>query len=260
MYQQFDPHHTLAPFIDAYWQSAESVTDGLAQRIMPDGCMDIIINLGSDLVAAAESPAMRSGKAYLLGTMLRYKDIAPAEGSHLVGIRFKPAAFSHFYSFSSLHELIDQTVEFEKRLTPVIPVRPNLRPTELTDSLNRWFIERLSIPRRSLLTMVHSIYRSQGQLSVEALAREHFTSIRWLERAFKQFIGVSPKEFISFVRYRHALQQIRKTYGTKSLSDIAYECGYYDHAHLGNEIKKYSGIAPSHIVSFNPSFTPSYPF
>jgi len=69
--------------------------------------------------------------------------------------------------------------------------------------------------------------------------------VRQLERIFIRHMGIGPKAFINFVRYQFALQNIRQNYPDQSLVDLSFDCGYYDHAHLANEIKKYSGISPS---------------
>jgi AraC-like DNA-binding protein len=36
----------------------------------------------------------------------------------------------------------------------------------------------------------------------------------------------------------------------ESLLRIAFELGYYDHAHLTNEFKRYAGIRPSELSRF----------
>ena len=60
-------------------------------------------------------------------------------------------------------------------------------------------------------------------------------------------MGISPKAFINFIRYQFAIQNIRESYSAQSLEDISFDCGYYDYAHLSNEIKKYCGVSPSQL-------------
>jgi AraC-like DNA-binding protein len=60
-------------------------------------------------------------------------------------------------------------------------------------------------------------------------------------------IGISPKEYSNIVRFQYALSIIKKSGKNRSLSDIAFECGYYDHAHLTNEIKRNTGLSPSQL-------------
>jgi AraC-like DNA-binding protein len=232
-YTSLSPHPALAPYIDAYWSVVGSGEGCATSRILPDGCMDIIFNVGED------AASMKSGRAYLVGTMTRPFDSKVTPGTKLLGVRFKPAAFSAFYKFSSVHEITDKAIECEKGLAPGLSV---LRDPVV--GLNAFFLGKLSLPKHVLFPVLDDIHRRHGLVRVEALAKRHFITVRQLERNFKYHIGVSPKEFINQVRFRHALQMIRHKQPDECLADIADACGYYDHAHLTNEIKKYSGAPP----------------
>src|SRR5579859_2117062 len=107
-YQSITPDISLSPFIDAYWTVRTGDTAAApAQRILPDGCVDIIFNLGSPVTVdesgtvpestVPEPTVLESGKAYLIGTMTRPSLPVMGAGGYLAGIRFKPAAFSSFY-------------------------------------------------------------------------------------------------------------------------------------------------------------------
>ena len=100
-YTQFKPDPILSPYIDAYWVvTGSKKTNDVAERIMPDGCIDIILNLGKDFHVETDGNffLMKNRHAYLVGTMTRYKEITcrGPRDTNLVGIRFKPAAFSLF--------------------------------------------------------------------------------------------------------------------------------------------------------------------
>ncbi|MES2416662.1 MAG: helix-turn-helix domain-containing protein [Bacteroidota bacterium] len=77
----------------------------------------------------------------------------------------------------------------------------------------------------------------QGRLSISQLAKRNFTTVRQLERSFKAHIGISPKEYSNIIRFQHALNVIKNDTQNRSLLAIAFECGYYDHSHLANEIQ-----------------------
>ena len=82
--------------------------------------------------------------------------------------------------------------------------------------------------------------------AVEALAQEAHVSNRTLERIFKENVGIPPKEFLRIVRFQEVLKRLRQTdVSEESLLRVAFGLGYYDHAHLTNEFKKYAGILPS---------------
>jgi AraC-like DNA-binding protein len=242
-YAEVKPHPALEPYIDVYW-TVES--DGVVvqkTKILPDGCIDIIINLEGDYKTTAGVVLMKSETAYVVGTMTRFIENIIQSKTRLLGIRFKPAAFSAFYKFSSLHEFTDQHIEFEKGLSP--DIHQTIKHS--TAYLNQFFINKLSKPKYSLMPVIASIHTCRGQVNVRDLAQQHFTTPKQLERHFKYHIGTSPKEFINLIRYRSTYDKIKNNTSNKSLLQIAYEAGYYDHAHLTKEIKKYTGTAPSQI-------------
>ncbi len=241
-YQQFEPHLALRPYIDAYWTVTGNNPEPVSQRILPDGCVDIILNLGDDL-RDKDGISMKSENVYLVGTMTQAIESRVQQNTHLLGIRFKPAGFSAFYQYASLHGFTDKTVAFETKLAP--DLKQTLKHS--VAYLNRFFLNRLAPPGHHLQQVVRAIECSKGLLRVPDLEDHHSLSTRQLERQFKQFIGISPKEFISLVRFRQVLHSIHNNSNNKSLLHIAFDHGYYDHAHLANTIKKYTGLTPSQL-------------
>lgn len=242
-YKELLPHPALSSLIDAYWITTGDKTGNGSTRIMSDGCIDIIFNLGADTEAEQENMPMKHGLVYLVGTMTKYKETQHLPDSCFAGVRFKPAAFSAFYRFASLHEIANTTIEFDRKLVPgIYSPAPGIKA-----QLDHFFMNRLSHPKHLLLPVIAHIDAHNGQLSIGSLVKKYVLSERQLERSFRQYLGISPKAYISFARYQYALKQIRQQGTGRSLADIAFECGYYDHAHLSNEIKKYSGLTPSQL-------------
>jgi AraC-like DNA-binding protein len=242
-YKQFKPDPALSSYIDAFWEVTSDETTSFTERIMPDCCIDIIINLGTDVVADDSGVIMKNERAYLIGTMTRYKDTIREPGTRLIGIRFKPAGFVHFFKYGPLQEFTDKMVEFEKSYIPPFHSISH----DFTGSLNHFFFKKLSPLRQSIFHILEQVYERRGQINVVELAKNNFMIVRQLERIFIQHIGISPKAFINFVRYQSAIQNIRENYPAQSLVDLSFDCGYYDHAHLANEIKKYCGVSPSQL-------------
>lgn len=241
IYSETKPDIALSNYIDAFWTAQGEGNDLKAENILPDGCVDIIFNIGSDCQTNNGSFTLRNEKAYFVGTMTHFNLTQLQPDTKLLGIRFKPAAFSAFYKFFSLHETTNKTIELEKALSPDL----NKTIKYSSTYLNQFFINKLVKPKHNLLPVVADIQNCRGNIKVRTLTQRHFTTVRQLERSFKQHIGISPKEFINLVRYQSAHKLIHENTSSRSLLDIAVECGYYDHAHLTNEIKKYTGIVPS---------------
>jgi len=234
-YTEITPHTALTPYIDAYWSVQGAGQETSSNTILPDGCVDIIFNLGED------AGDMKSGETYLIGAMTGPIVSRVSEGTRLVGVRFKPAAFSAFYSYGSLHEITDGTVEWKGACDLSVLKSP-------ARGLNEFFLGRLSRPKHALFPLLEDIRTSHGQVRVEELAKRHFITVRQMERHFRHYIGISPKEFIKQERFRHALRRVRRRLAGESLSDIALECGFYDHSHLFHEIKRYTGGSPGGVA------------
>jgi len=243
IYNQFNPHPELRDYIDAYWRVSGNDKELVTEKILPDGCVDIIFNLGDNCVTDNDRYIMQNEKVYLVGPMANFKENRMNSETNLLGIRFRPGAFSAFYNFSSLHEITDQTIEFDKNLSPDLQ-----KTIQYSFSyLNHFFLNQLTKPAHLLLAIVADIQNHKGQINVRTLAQRHFITTRQLERNFRQHIGISPKEFINLIRYQFTLPVIQNKSADRSLSDIAFEYGYYDHAHLTNEIKRYTGLTPSQL-------------
>ena len=243
IYNQFTPHSDLTNYIDAYWTVKGDKKELTTEKILPDGCVDLIFNLGEDCNTDNGKFTMKTDKTYLVGTMTSFKDTNMNLETYLIGIRFKPAAFSAFYKFSALHEVTNMTVEFEKVLSPDL----NKIIKYSTAYLDHFFLKRLALPKHNLLNVIADIQFHKGQMNVQDLAKRQFTTVRQLERSFKMQLGISPKDFIKLVRFQFAIELIKRKTTNQSLLDIAFHCGYYDHAHLTNEIKHFTGTSPSQL-------------
>jgi AraC-like DNA-binding protein len=240
-YSQVNPDKSLASYIDAYWTVKGDSVNTVTEKILPDGCIDIIFNLGSDCLTDNGAFNMRSEKVYLVGTMTRFKETIMHSETRLIGVRFKPAGFSAFHRFSSLHEIADKTIDYDK--TFLFDLK-KLSIDHVT-YFNRFFLDKFKNPNDFLRQVIETIQIHKGQIKVDVLASKHFTTVRQLERSFKQHIGVSPKVLINLTRYQNAMAAFRQRKPEESLLSIAIDQGYYDHAHLTNEFKRYNGVVPT---------------
>lgn len=241
MYTEFLPHIALRPYIDAYWTVRTDKIEPQIARILPDRCIDIIINLGSPF-KTDDTTTFKSGGVYIVGTMTTYIEGVRENNTHLIGIRFKPLGFTTFFRFPSLHEVTDKSVEFEYAMPDV-----ELLNEMGIATLDRFFLNRQQAQNTMLAQVVKTIDHSNGRLSVSKLAEEYRVTRRHLERHFMRQLGITPKEYINLTRFTYTVKQITSFRGKRSLQEIAFDTGYYDHAHMANEIKKYSGLLPSQL-------------
>ena len=80
--------------------------------------------------------------------------------------------------------------------------------------------------------------------SVDALATRTDTSVRQLQRLFREHVGVTPKRVIRTARLQEVAVRIERGTAT-NLSRLAADLGYTDQAHLARDWKAITGRSPS---------------
>jgi AraC-like DNA-binding protein len=93
-------------------------------------------------------------------------------------------------------------------------------------------------------TAAKLLYHTRGQCRVEELVDYCHASVRQLERKFQRAVGVSPKFFARPLRFGQAQRRLMFDPET-DLTQLAYQCGYFDQAHFIKEFKAFAGMTPS---------------
>ncbi len=242
-YKKIAPYKELEPLIHFFWELKGNELEREWERVFPDGCAGVLMNLGGTCLTDNGSVSMEFGKTYVVGAMTSFKDSFINGNTHLLGVCLKPATFANFYNYSPQDELTNNTVEFEKSKSFDID--------KILDNpfnyFNNFFYDRIKSKNNQLQSVINNIHSTNGQISIYELSKRNFTTVRQLERNFKKLIGITPKQYSNIIRFQYALGLIKNSNKNQSLLDIAFECGYYDHSHLTNEIKRNTGLSPSQL-------------
>lgn len=97
-----------------------------------------------------------------------------------------------------------------------------------------------------IIQAVHYIRMQDGNVNIKNLANNFCLSERQFERRFKTHAGFSPKLYARIVRFEAALNSHRHI---DTLTETAYNNGYYDQAHFIREFRVFSGLSPSEYFS-----------
>ena len=244
-YAEIKPDNHLAPYIDAYYTiETGPFFQPVTRRIFADGCSEIFINLGQSRPVVNHITILTPGNVYFGGTMTASNVINSVSDSRFLGIRFKPSGFSAFYDLP-LDKVVNEIIEFpDNELYGLADI-----DNQVARRLDQFFLYRLIDRRYETITSItQSIESKQGLISVDHVADQHNVSLRTLERIFSKTVGISPKEFISIIRFQHAAKKLRQAKSELNLLQIATDMGYYDHSHFTREFKRYSGLAPSELI------------
>jgi hypothetical protein len=95
-YEEFVPTFVLRPFVRCYWHMA---SDGepaaeITNRVLPDGCIDILYNLSDPLRRLGFEEELRQS-TYLIGAMRKPSLVRFGRNLDVVGIRFQPGGPLH---------------------------------------------------------------------------------------------------------------------------------------------------------------------
>ena len=176
------------------------------------------------------------------------KPILLSENTETILVKFKPCEAALFFK-EPQHLFSNQSVS----LYDFLPKQAvsNIEEQLAKDNTNLHkisAIEHFLIPlfrnkhSYSLIkTAVQKIVQHSGSMKIEELASILNMSLDAFEKRFREIVGSSPKQFSSIVRLSTL---INKKYNNQSLSEIAYEYGYFDQSHFIKDFKKFTGKTP----------------
>jgi AraC-like DNA-binding protein len=230
------PAAALAPFVSHYWLGLDN--SEAAYRALPDGCVDIVLEVNGC-----------NWRGWAYGTTTYPTDISCRQGSHYLGIRFKPGQSRHFLGVAA-HDLTDTRVDLDALMRfPGETVGARIAGSELFHELDRILMEslRAAAPEVSHVDRaVRLIEAAHGNIRVEELARRLGKSRRQIERTFLHTIGVSSKFFMTVVRTRCAARLIVDQ-RQRALCELAVAAGYADQSHMTRDFSRLIGASPASL-------------
>lgn len=249
------PPESLGSYIRCFWQvQGETLVAAPAWHILPDGCADLLFDFS---VGIGNNSFSSDSRSQWVGTMTRAIQIQQMAKVDIFAVRFAAGGLFPFIA-TPLKIMTDTAIEFDY-----------LWPRHLTDphaqlAATRNFNMRCQIISNSLLQALRSIspdnmlgmLRWLENLSElprlkELIAHTGF-SVRTLERRFIDWVGVTPKQHLRYLRFERALRFLA-TDKIRSV-DIATLLGYSDQAHFTHEFRQFSGATPNGWVIHQDKF------
>jgi AraC-like DNA-binding protein len=217
IYREWAPPSGWREVVACCWE--QRVSAARVQRVLPDGHADLII--------------YSTGQVEVVGLHDRVAlPVLPA-GTHLRGIRFRPAAVAAaFQTTASL--LRNQTVPADA----VLSSKAARRLID-ADAIDTWIRSIKPNPRTWA-----AVNLLAGQ-SVDEVAMALDISGRHLRRLVLADVGLPPKVYQQVVRLQRFVHAIDA--GTQ-LAAAAASAGYADQPHLTRAVSRFCGIAPSRLA------------
>lgn len=251
-YRQIYPHPLLAPYIRYYWILEAVYGESTPERVIPFGAMQLCFYRG-DVVCGTDRLDARS---LLCGQTTNYFEVVTKGKIRIVAVMFQPFGAKAFFDMP-MQVLAGQKVRVcDLGDVELKELEQQIVETEYADScinlLDRFFLNRLTplqgYNHRRLDAVIEEIRKNGGNVSVRALADAACLSRKQFQRVFSEHVGINPKEYIRTVRFQYALLLLQNC-PAGQLTQLAYDCGYYDLAHLIGEFKSFSGYTPKEYLS-----------
>lgn len=258
-YQTFDPSETLKPFINCYWileSPAETIPE--KQRIVPDGCMEMIFHYG-DLYRQYlnENNSIVQPRCFVIGQLTTPLYIQATGKTGIFSVRFHPGGFSPFSSYP-LKEMENTAIALEKIFGELAaPLEEKILsandPVQQITIIEQFLTERMlhaDNVDRLVKSTVDTMLTINGQISIDELSQQMQVHRKQLERKFSTAVGLSPKQLSKIIRLQATLKLLVNNRVT-SLTALAHEADYYDQAHFIKDFKEFTGVSPKKFFSNN---------
>lgn len=261
-YQVYTPSSELQSFVKCFWTlEDEGLEEPIRQRVVPDGCMEMIFHYGELYKQYFEDgSSIIQPRSFIFGQITKYIEIEPTGVSGIVAARFFPDGLTPFLD-TPVSELEDKAVSIinlfgEKAKALEKKVMTAMDSPKRIKLIEEFLLSRLADPKAIdavTKACVDVIFESQGQMSAGELANKMNINRRNIERRFTSVVGMSPKQLSRVIRLQTALKMLEQK-KFSSLTSLAYENGYYDQAHFIKDFKEFTGISPKLFFAENMRF------
>lgn len=262
-YTEIPPKAPLNRLVECFWTLEGDAADASEpERILPDGCVELILNFGTEFSQHSENGPRLQPRNFLVGQMTGPIVISPTGRVELLGIRFHPGGTSPFLR-TPLHEVTDQVVELGGLSSKL--ERDLLSATAHSSELSQKITAVEALLSGYLtntkndcwpMALAARIVNSRGLVSVDQLANDAGISSRQLERRFMREVGVGPKLLGRIIRFQQVFRAVE--YHNAAWAEIAIECGYYDQAHLIRDFNQFAQQTPAVLFSSQSVLTESF--
>ncbi|TDH21322.1 AraC family transcriptional regulator [Segetibacter sp. 3557_3] len=258
----YAPSSALKPFIDNYmlvdinWQ--EMTTISPVWRLVPFGQVSMLFLFGDSHeynMKGPDEPMLTTSQAFVVGQLTQPIWLKFKGHTRLLKVQFKPSGLKQLLPLN-MHECInvasiDLGAFWGRDVHNLLEQLYESSDGEKISLLNAFFEHRLKPDNGQAPYIEYTLKQLQlnnGRVNLGKLEEKLGISNRHLERLFKNNVGLSPKEISKIIRLNYAFHCIEKD-PKMSLTELAYESGYYDQAHFSKDFKTITGVSPSKLVT-----------
>lgn len=251
-HKEFAPPLALKDAIKCFWyHKVDFEETGSGLEILPDGYAEIIFYFGSECTISKNGIIQPLASPYTMGLVNTPVVLNAKNKFEVIAIRCYPwTVFDllglppgkdnillHEHPIAQLQQTLNEYItigKIEQAINLVQQYFINIQPGN-------------TINNSTLIKAGAAMNTTKGTLPVNQVANAAHTTVRTLERKFKQSSGHTVKDVSGLMRF----EQVRNhliTNPNSNLAGLAEELGYTDQSHLSKEFKRYSGTTPAAFI------------
>jgi len=263
------PGAPLSDFIEVLWYWDGPPRPHHWERLLPDGSMELVINLTEDEVRIYDRNDHRQFQklrgASLMGPHSGFFVIDTAQQRNVIGVHFKPGGAFPFLPLPAdelhgLHISLEDVwggwaEELRERLLASRALDDRFR---ILEAALRARVQR-PLARHPAVDFALGRFRhGPGERRIGELTEEMGLSSRRFIELFRQQVGLTPKLYCRVRRFQEVVQRVTPGKAVDWV-DVALSCGYFDQAHFIHDFREFAGISPGTYAELRTEHTNHVP-
>lgn len=238
----------LMPWVKFIWH-LEAQDANVHYKLLPTDCIDIILNLSSDMFYEVDSHRISSASFHVNGLRSRHSYIHQTGNIRIFGISFYPFGLYPFVnkSLAGIHNKIVDLYELSN------PLAQDLKSVIFNGASDEniicdiekvlCFSLQISEGYANKAKLIQSYLESGNETTIQSFCEKHAIHSKTFLRNVLHYTGYTPKVLRSIKRFQKAGNQLVHQ-KPERLSHIAYDNNFSDQAHSIREFRKFSGATP----------------
>lgn len=238
---------TLTPWVKFIWQIEVNEAD-FHYKLLPTGCIDIILNLADDMVYEVASENIVAPPFHINGLRSRHSYIHQEKTVRIFGISFYPYGLYPFVNKpilgikNAVVDLFCFAPSMANKLSNAVLFKST---EEILAEIERVLLSELNVDENfsERAQTIFEFITACDYLSVQSFCETHSINIKTFERMVLRYTGFTPKALHNLYRFQIVGNQLTHE-NTDSLAGVAYDNSFTDQAHFAKEFRRFSGVAP----------------
>jgi AraC-like DNA-binding protein len=252
------PDRRLRGLVHRYEGYDEAASPGpLLRQQVPTIVIPLIVNFGAHwrMTDRANGTGTSERRDSFVAGLAERSTFVVAEGAaSCIQVDFTPIGAHRFFGVP-MYELSNRIVDADDLLGRDGDLVEKLQAAATWetrfDLLEDVIVSRMGAsraPASEILWAWRALEHTGGAVPVGALAAKVGRSRRHLLAGFREQVGLAPKTVARILRFGRAVRALELD-PRRSLAELAFECGYFDQAHLNRDFRAFAEATPREFAS-----------